>query len=348
MAGRCTSAALALLFVAASAALSAQARDASAPPFVIPPKGPVTAITPPVPVADSAGWALASALPTGFGAAIRDNEVSWTALVGFTGEVLTCRAEAARPDIPLEMETCRQVRMAGRYTPARDGEGRVVMAWAMGRTRWEGLNIRPPDLVAPTTAVDINPLAPDATVPPAPRSLPAMAELKSRSWITMNDYPPFAIRNGEQGSVTVLHHIDTDGRLRACGILASTASPALDRQTCRIAMIRARYEPALDEKGIAIASVRTTRVNWVLPDMPRGKIRIVPQGGEEVTLNLSTDKNGAILMCAVAARSGDLMNRRATICDAFEAEVWPALRKSRPAKSLRGFTHVLRVEVIKD
>lgn len=64
-----------------------------------------------------------------------------------------------------------------------------------------------------------------------------------------SDYPRDAKRKGEQGSVFVRYIVGTDGRVRDCQILFSTASSRLNEVTCAVIEKRFRFRPALDEAG---------------------------------------------------------------------------------------------------
>lgn len=85
------------------------------------------------------------------------------------------------------------------------------------------------------------------------------------SYLSSDDYPAAAIRNEEQGRVAFMLSVDASGRVTACAITSSSGSAALDAATCRIMRSRARYTPARDANGKAIASQDRAAVSWVLP-----------------------------------------------------------------------------------
>ncbi|MEO7409993.1 MAG: energy transducer TonB [Sphingomicrobium sp.] len=83
-----------------------------------------------------------------------------------------------------------------------------------------------------------------------------------------DDYPAEAIRLGQQGTVRVRLKVSAEGRVMACSIIQS-ASPSLDRTTCRILSERARFRPATGTNGVAIESeFEAPPIHWVLPGKP--------------------------------------------------------------------------------
>lgn len=77
-------------------------------------------------------------------------------------------------------------------------------------------------------------------------------------------YPPEAIRNDEQGRVVAQLAIGADGAVGQCTIVTSSGSAALDATTCRQART-ARFQPARDRRGRAVAIAYRLPVRWVLP-----------------------------------------------------------------------------------
>jgi TonB family protein len=98
-----------------------------------------------------------------------------------------------------------------------------------------------------------------------PEPLPSRARANLAQYVTADDYPAAAIRNNEQGRVAFSLAIDANGRVTNCAITTSSGSAALDMATCRIMRSRARYTPARDANGKAIASQDRAAVSWVLP-----------------------------------------------------------------------------------
>jgi protein TonB len=129
----------------------------------------------------------------------------------------------------------------------------------------------PPTTTASTLRTfDLPPAGTDTdtlpTLPPAiDRSVHATPRGDPGAWVTSEDYPPSALRAGQQGTTGVRLEIGIDGRATACTVTTSSGSDALDREACRNLMRRARFEPARDAGGAPIASSYTSRIAWRLP-----------------------------------------------------------------------------------
>lgn len=96
-----------------------------------------------------------------------------------------------------------------------------------------------------------------AAQPPRPISI--------ANWIRQDDYPPISQRDEEEGVVEVRLRVDPDGQVVTCTITATSGWTELDQQSCQLLGKRARFAPALDEKGRAVSSDWTQRVRWQLP-----------------------------------------------------------------------------------
>jgi len=107
-------------------------------------------------------------------------------------------------------------------------------------------------------------------VPPQPPkasqardAVPAADRLR---WITTEDYPASALREGLQGVVIVSAMIGADGRVRSCVVTRSSGSQLLDDTTCRLYARRAHFTPARDEDGHPTNAQRTDRFRWQIPN----------------------------------------------------------------------------------
>ena len=85
-------------------------------------------------------------------------------------------------------------------------------------------------------------------------------------WITTDDYPAAALRQGLQGSVVISAMVGTDGRVRSCIVTKSSGSQLLDDTTCRLYNKRAHFTPARDADGNPIGAQRTDRFRWQIPN----------------------------------------------------------------------------------
>ncbi len=110
-------------------------------------------------------------------------------------------------------------------------------------------------------------LAPPAAAPapPAPPARPSGAD--PRTLFSDEDYPAAALQRKEEGSVQAELTIGTDGRVKACRILRSSNSQALDSATCNILMRRARFTPARDSNGNPVEDTYVTPpISWRIVD----------------------------------------------------------------------------------
>jgi TonB family protein len=99
--------------------------------------------------------------------------------------------------------------------------------------------------------------------PPTER---AHARMALTSLVSPDDYPAAALRSDEQGQVAFTLEVGPDGRVRSCAIDRSSGSSALDAATCRIMRSRARYDPARDARGVAVADRDRGVVVWRIPE----------------------------------------------------------------------------------
>jgi protein TonB len=91
------------------------------------------------------------------------------------------------------------------------------------------------------------------------------AKADVRTIFSSDDYPADAQRNGEEGTVQAELSIDARGRVRGCRVIRSSGHASLDSATCSILQRRARFKPAQDVNGDAVASsVVTPLVVWRL------------------------------------------------------------------------------------
>jgi len=119
--------------------------------------------------------------------------------------------------------------------------------------------------VAPP-AVSLAPPAPPAPPPPPRVSQAAKAKGNPSQYFGRDNYPPAALRAGEEGRVSVRLTIGTDGRVSDCVVTGSSGSSDLDNTTCSIFKRRVRYSPAKDENGNPIVDHSNQSVRWQLED----------------------------------------------------------------------------------
>jgi periplasmic protein TonB len=112
--------------------------------------------------------------------------------------------------------------------------------------------MQPPPTIAP----------PKPPPPPAPRQSQARSLTGSlQGLFTGDDYPPSALDNNEQGTVTVNLTIGASGRVTGCSASGS-ASSTLKSATCRLVTARARFSPAQDANGNPTTSSYSQSIVW--------------------------------------------------------------------------------------
>lgn len=177
------------------------------------------------------------------------------------------------------------------------------------------------------------------------------------------EYPPRALRRGEQGRVIARLAIDATGHVAGCAVASSSGSAELDAAVCRIAGERVRFAPARDDKGRAIASTYMLPVRWVLPtggaapplnndgrgwtvsnDPPApatptdvADVALIANdadpAGQVITLSLEVDEVGHLASCSMVNATGS-PGLAAKACDRVRHSVafQPALEHGRPVR----------------
>jgi TonB family protein len=109
-------------------------------------------------------------------------------------------------------------------------------------------------------------------------------------YFTADDYPPSALMAHAEGAVSFRLLIAADGRVTKCTVTRSAGDPALDAATCAILRERARYQPARDATGRAIAGSDHGRVVWRLPtDAPEPFYNLRAPARLELTVGVAAD-----------------------------------------------------------
>lgn len=81
--------------------------------------------------------------------------------------------------------------------------------------------------------------------------------------INADDYPFQARRHGWEGTVVADLAISARGSVDKCDVVKSSGYKLLDDATCSILTKRARFKPARDKDGNAVADVfRTPEIGW--------------------------------------------------------------------------------------
>lgn len=93
---------------------------------------------------------------------------------------------------------------------------------------------------------------------PTPQQTPAR-------WVVSSDYPLKMLSSGQPAIVEFRLSVGADGIPTACHIQSTTRPKEFDDAVCESVMRRARFDPALDANGTAIASYYRNTVRFQLP-----------------------------------------------------------------------------------
>ena len=123
--------------------------------------------------------------------------------------------------------------------------------------------VRTPPPPAPPPRVVIPPAPPPPPPPPPPPAGPTRPPQPiSRGYgFGPQDYPSASLRAEEEGTVTISMQVGTNGRVESCEVVQSSGHSRLDRQSCRLAERRFRFEPAL-RNGNEVAGTVTQAFRW--------------------------------------------------------------------------------------
>ena len=161
-------------------------------------------------------------------------------------------------------------------------------------------------------------------------------------WIKIGDYPAEALTNRQAGTVAFKLDIDAMGNVAGCRIVDSSGSSALDTMTCALLFIRARFTPARDSVGTAVAGGFSSRITWVFPpDYKAGPSALkpveLPRGIRDVSGKsiLRIGEDGIIATCVAAGGAYDNVLPLPDLCKLFPAGARygpPATVNGKPVK----------------
>lgn len=181
-------------------------------------------------------------------------------------------------------------------------------------------------------------------------------------WIRNMDYPPGALRRGEEGPVEVAIMVSPDGRPGNCTIARSSGSPDLDARTCAIFGRLPRFTPAQDESGARVHDLYKANMNWRLPRKDGQSGTTAAPKAPQADLALTVDKlpggvsqhiipvsvrigpDGHVAHCEVTKNAGSPSQLGTVACaqltSGYVSDIKP------PADAPRGFLQTLRVAFV--
>lgn len=126
---------------------------------------------------------------------------------------------------------------------------------------------------APPVPVPLPNVAPTVAPPPPPPSpTPSFDPVAARpsnspgGWVTQADYRQAWISREYTGTVGFRLSVGASGRVENCSVTRSSGVSALDQATCQLITRRARFDPAKNGQGRAVAGTYSSAVRWQLPD----------------------------------------------------------------------------------
>lgn len=137
------------------------------------------------------------------------------------------------------------------------------------------------------------------------------------------NYPFLAQGRSDEGRVQFRVSVDAQGVATGCVITEAAAANTLNQPTCDLILAKARFAPARDRRGRAVASTFTRRVVWTLQN---GAPLAVADGHERVVLTF--DGAGKV-DCRIEATADVEVDPRA--CPTYLA--MPAVRNSAGSQS---------------
>lgn len=127
------------------------------------------------------------------------------------------------------------------------------------------MSTRIPPSQPPTPPAPPAPPAPPPP-PPPPRIAKPLQARGQANWVTDADYPPAALRSGDQGTLGFRLAVGPDGRVTDCTVTSSSGSSLLDSTACRLLQRRARFSAAEDANGNKISATFASRFTWRIPE----------------------------------------------------------------------------------
>jgi TonB family protein len=113
--------------------------------------------------------------------------------------------------------------------------------------------------------------------------------------ISLDDYPPSALRAKREGTTRFEVAVDETGAPTKCTIIKSSGHQDLDDRSCEVVMKRAKFKPARDDAGNAVPGTFRHLVLWHVASTPQS---LPAYAGYGVTVTF--DGAGAVTSCKVA------------------------------------------------
>jgi TonB family protein len=119
-------------------------------------------------------------------------------------------------------------------------------------------------------------------------SVIAAAPATPLPWFNFDDYPQKAFDREWKGTAIFEVLVTPEGRAEDCKITHSTSYDILDKQTCFVAMKRARFSPARGPEGAPVYGTYRGLVRWHRPDQES----LQGEPGPDLEISLASLPNG--------------------------------------------------------
>jgi len=171
--------------------------------------------------------------------------------------------------------------------------------------------------------------------------------MRDRSFIRADDYPEDALRAGSYGRVSLHLQITAEGRVSACSITETSGSRSLDTVSCSAAKHRARFQPARDTQGRAIAGDSRVGLGFGIGDhqplllipMTLG-VKVLPPGYTQPSrTQVWFGPDGHAVHCGTAISTGSNL-ADGMICSVIQRELVipkPVSASTEPALAVRSY-----------
>ena len=212
--------------------------------------------------------------------------------VDAAGRVDACAVTRSSGSSALDGATCRIISERALFKPARDEAGKAIGVDLEQGFLWQPSKAVPGEV--PRLLSVVTPGRNDADGPvPTPLGADGKpSTIGLLSLFSSDDYPAEAMRKEETGTVAARISVDDKGKVTGCEVTETSKSPSLDAVTCSVFMERAKFRPALDAKGKAVAGSYTQRVRWMLPEAPP-----MPFANDSSRSILTFDAGGKVASC---------------------------------------------------
>ncbi|MFN3619596.1 energy transducer TonB [Sphingorhabdus sp.] len=209
-------------------------------------------------------------------------------IVGPDGSVSDCMITSSSGFSELDEATCTNVKRRARFEPAVDASGNLTTGKYANRVRWK-----------------IPGVVPEISLPRGPSML-------GKTWaqVIAADFPQIALAEKRQGKVKIELAVSPAGAIENCKVLESSTHADLDAETCKIAVTKAQFSPALDINGQPTVGRVQTEVNWRIPGAGGASPRALTDAplrlpkellpiAAQVTLSYNIAVDGSLTDCSV-------------------------------------------------